>query len=72
MSKAYDKFTIVPKTVKLKPFNFKERKDTKEITYGIIKNEDITNETIKTEIININTDNVEPINGKLNFYKKKI
>ena len=71
LSKSYDKFTVVPNIYTLKDFKFKDRKDNKEIIYSPLNFERITDNTVKTDIININSDIVEPINNKLNFYKTK-
>ena len=70
MSEKFDKFINIPKDINFKVDKFKGRKNDKEISYGVSSIEELTDQTIKTELTNVNARKItKPIDSKLNFYK---
>lgn len=70
MGNKFDKFIETIKEKKFKNSNFKNRKNDKEISFGVSTFQPLTDSTATTEISKIMKKNKVPAeNNKLNFYK---
>jgi hypothetical protein len=70
MNEKFDKFINIPKEITFKVDKFKGRKNDKEISYGVSSIEELTDQTVQTELTNVMARKVtKPIDSKLNYYK---
>lgn len=70
MGNKFDKFIETPKEKKFKTSNFKNRKNEKEISFGVSTFQTLTDNAVTTELTKIMKKNKVPAeNNLLNFYK---